>query len=165
MFIICGAPASGKSTYAAKLAREHKAILLDIDTVSERLVRTGLAASGRSPDDRDSEYFKITWREAIYETLFAVARENLSFRSVAVVGPFTRELSDPSWPDRLSATLGDPVEIHYVCCSPEVRRERMKQRANPRDLAKLANWEHYLKYYGQVERPPFRHVFVDTSAG
>ena len=92
--IVCGSPGSGKSTYAGRLAATRSAALLDIDTVTERLVRIALARSGHNPDDRDSEYFKQTFREPIYETLFAVARDNLPFQDAVIVGPFTREIRD-----------------------------------------------------------------------
>ena len=93
--IVCGTPGSGKSTHARQLAADCKATILDIDTVTERLVKVGLVESGHSPDDRDSEYFKRTYREPIYEALFDIARENISFLDVVVVGPFTKELRDP----------------------------------------------------------------------
>jgi predicted kinase len=159
--IVCGSPGSGKSTYAARLAAARQAALLDIDTVTERLVRIALARSGHSPDDRDSGYFKQTFREPIYETLFAIARENLPFQDVVIVGPFTRELQDRDWPARLRERLGSTVEVHYVRCAPEVRRRRLEQRGNSRDRAKLENWESHVRYYGDESPPVFAHVAVD----
>ena len=45
-YIVCGSPGAGKSTYARQLAASRSATLLDIDTVTERLVETGLAFDG-----------------------------------------------------------------------------------------------------------------------
>ena len=161
-YIICGSPGAGKSTYAKKLASEHGATLLDIDTATERLIQIALRASGHNPDDRDSDYFKRTFREPIYETLFGIARDNISYQAVVVVGPFTKELRDPNWPAKLSQTLGGPVEVHYVSCPPEIRKRRLAERGNPRDLAKLRDWENYIKYY--EENPPvFEHVAIDGT--
>lgn len=161
-YIVCGSPGSGKSTYAKKLTATRGAILLDIDTVTERLVRVALRAAGYHPDDRDSEYFKQTYREPIYETLFDIARENLPFQEAVIVGPFTRELRDPDWPSKLSEALGGPVEVHYVACHPETRRRRIAERGDARDLAKLRDWENYVRYY--EESPPvFEHVLVDGA--
>ena len=161
-YIVCGSPGAGKSTYAKKLASEHSATLLDIDTVTERMVRLALRESGHDPDDRDSKYFKRTFREPIYETLFDIARENIIFQEVVVVGPFTRELRDPDWPLKLSNILGCPIEVHYVRCPLEVRKQRLAKRGNARDLAKLLDWENYIQYY--EENPPvFEHVLVDGS--
>ena len=161
-YIVCGSPGAGKTTYARELAAARRAALLDIDTVTERLVRIGLRESRHDPDDRDSECFKKIFREPIYETLFDIARENIPFQEVVVVGPFTRELRDPDWPSKLSQTLDGPVEVHYVTCPPETRRQRLAKRGDDRDLAKLRDWENYIQYY--EESPPvFEHVLIDSS--
>ena len=161
-FIVCGGPGAGKSTYARKLASERGAVLLDIDTATERLVRLALRESGHDPDDRDSDYFKHSYREPIYETLFDIARENIPFQEVVVVGPFTKELRDPDWPEKLSQSLGGPVEVHYVHCPPDVRKRRLAKRGNPRDLAKLRDWKNYIQYY--EESPPvFEHLLIDGA--
>lgn len=161
-YIVCGSPGAGKTTYARKLASDRSAALLDIDTVTERLVRLALREAGYDPDDRDSEYFKRTYREPIYETLFDIARENIPFQEVVVVGPFTKELRDPDWPAKLSEQLGGSVEVHYIHCPPEIRRQRLAQRGDTRDLAKLRDWENYIHYYN--ESPPvFEHILVNGS--
>lgn len=161
VIIVCGTPGSGKTTHAKKLAANGNATVLDIDTVTERLVKIGLVESGRSPDDRDSEYFKRTYREPIYEALFDIARENLPHHDVVIVGPFTKEISDPEWPSNLSSALGSLVEVHYVQCSPEIRRQRLAARGDARDRAKLDDWDRYIKYYGNEHPPVFPHVLVD----
>lgn len=121
----------------------------------------GLVESGRSPDDRDSDYFKSTYREPVYEVLFDVARENLPHHDVVIVGPFTKEIRDQGWPERLSGDLGSPVEVHYVHCRPEIRRQRLADRGDERDRAKLQDWDRYIKYYGDEQPPVFEHVLVD----
>ena len=161
-YIVCGSPGAGKSTYAKELASALGAALLDIDTATERLVRIALCEAGHDPDDRDSEYFKRTYREPIYETLFDIARENLIFQDAVIVGPFTKELRDPDWPSKLSQALGSPVEVHYITCPPETRKERLAKRGNARDLAKLRDWESYIQYY-EESLPVFVHVLVDGT--
>lgn len=163
LFIVCGSPGSGKSTYARELARLHRAFLLDIDTGTERIIKKALLESGHDPNDRDSTYFKEKYRLTIYETLFDLARENLEWSNVIIAGPFTREIRDPEWPSRLSDNLKSPVEIHYTYCDPETRKERLLKRSNPRDLQKLEDWDNHVKYYGDEEPPFFAHVFIDTS--
>ena len=159
-YIVCGSPGAGKTTYAKQLASARGAALLDIDTVTERLVRLALREAEHDPDDRDSDYFKRTYREPIYATLFDIARENLTFQDAVVVGPFTKELRDPDWPTRLSKALGCSVEVHYVTCPPEIRKERLAKRGDDRDLAKLRDWENYIQYY-EESLPVFEHVLID----
>ncbi len=162
-FIVCGSPGAGKSRYGRQLSKDRGAVLLDIDTVTERLIRAALNLAQQDPNDRDSATFKETFRLPIYETLFDIAREILQWNDVVIIGPFTQELRNPEWPHELGETLQRPVEIHYVYCAPAIRRDRLTQRANPRDRAKLCDWQHHLRYYGDEEPPDFPHVFIDTS--
>ena len=162
-FIISGRPGAGKTTYGRKLAFEKNAVFLDIDTVTEIVVRAGISAAGRDPDDRDSPWFKSHFREPIYDTLFAIAKENLAIQDVVIVGPFTKEMQDASWPGRVKKRLGHPVEIHYVTVSEEVRRQRIVARDEPRDLAKLKDWENHQQYFAVDDRPVFPHVLVGES--
>ena len=161
--IVCGSPGAGKSTHGARLAAARQAALLDIDTVTERLVRLALAESGHNPDDRDSEYFKQTFRTPIYDTLFDIARENLLFQDVVIVGPFTREIRHEEWPSRLQTLLDAAIEVHYVQCAPEIRRQRLAHRGDARDLPKLEDWKSYIRYYGDESPPVFDHVLVSGS--
>ena len=162
--IVCGLPGSGKSSYAKQLAQQRKATLLDIDTVTERLVRLALSYSGHSPDDRDSAYFKRTFRMPIYETLFDIARENLPVQDAIIAGPFTREMRDPDWLTQLSRFLGCPVEVHYVRCPLQECKRRLEKRGDARDLAKLRDWDNFIKYYGDLEAPVFDFIPIDGTA-
>ncbi len=162
-FIVCGSPGAGKSTHAKKLALKLHAILLDIDTVTEQLVKVALNELDHNQDDRDSEYFKKTFRESIYETLFDIAKENISFTDVIIVGPFTKEMQDFSWPGKLTRKLESKIEIHYVYCKPDIRRTRIENRANSRDIAKVQEWKRFNKYYGGEKPPVFKHLLINNS--
>ncbi len=167
-YIICGSPGAGKTTYGKQLAEKENTIFLDIDididVATERLVKLALKLSGKDPKDRDSPYFKKHFRQPIYEQLFDIVRDNLPQRSVVIAGPFTKEIQDAEWPKKLAAHLGAPVEIHYVFCDPKIRKERMIKRANPRDTAKLQDWEKYLEYYKGEPFPVCEYIAVDNSA-
>jgi len=161
--IICGSPGSGKTTYARALANAKGAVLLDIDTCSERLVMAGLKMAGQDPMDRDSPEFKTHFRDAIYETMFDVACENLPHCDVVLVGPFTKELRIEDWPTHLSKRLECRVNIVYIYCEPKERKERLKARRNPRDQSKLVDYDTFNQYYGDEKQPAFEHAFIDTS--
>ena len=132
-YLVCGSPAAGKTTYGKKLAEKKQAVFLDIDVATGRLVTLALNLAEQDPEDRDSPYFKKHFRTPIYEQLFDIARDNLSSRSVVIAGPFTKEIKDPEWPQELAAHLGAPVEVHYVFCPSQIRKERMLKRAQSRD--------------------------------
>ena len=162
-YIVCGSPAAGKTTYGKKLAEKTQAVFLDIDVATERLVKLALSLSGQDPEDRDSPYFKKYFRDPIYEQLFDSARDNLPLRSVVITGPFTQEIKDPKWPEKLAAYLGTPVEIHYISCPVHIRKERMLKRADSRDEGKLRNWENHLHYYDNEPAPVCEYFSVDNS--
>lgn len=166
LHIVCGPPAGGKTVYGQSLARRLGAAFLDSDTATERVVRAGLRAAGRSPHDRDSPGYKDLYREPVYETLFALAEENLSHVPVVLAGPFTAQSQDPEWPVQLEARFGGAVKIHFVWADPETRRRRMISRGEPRDEPKLADWEAYLATCAPGP-PPFPHVWIgsDGEAG
>jgi predicted kinase len=163
--VVCGNAGAGKSTFAASLARRLSAVLLDIDTVTERLAQTALSAAGLGRDDRDSDHYKTLLREPIYETLFDVAAENLPSLPCVIVGPFTRERREADWPRRLTLRLGAPVTIYYVHCDDAVRRQRLLSRNNPRDRSKLQDWAAYSALGVDPGPLPFDHHDVDTTLG
>ena len=162
-YIVCGNAAAGKSTFAAALCAERGAALIDIDTVTERLVKLTLRGHGLSEDDRDSPAYKALLREPVYETLFDVAGDNLRHMPCVIVGPFTRERRDADWPKRLSLRLGAEIVIYHVYCSTEQRRERLERRANPRDIGKLIDFTAYASAGEDPAELPFPHHRIDTT--
>ncbi len=166
LHIALGAPASGKTTLARHLAERHRAALLDIDIATEAVVRSAMKALDLSEDDRDSPRYKEIFRQPIYDCLFANAAANLPCIDVVVTGPFTSEQGDPGWLDKVQARLGVPCEIraYYLSCDSETRLRRMRERANPRDASKLADWAGHQSRYSEGIRPKFPHQFVDTTS-
>ena len=161
LHIITGAAGTGKSTFAKQLASDQAAILLDSDTVSEPLVTAGLQAAGMDPADRDSPEYKTIYRDAVYESLFNVTSENLPHTNVVIVGPFTRELKDPSWPLKLEKQFGVAPKIWYLHCDDDLRKKRIQARGNPRDEGKLVDWDQHVATAPPVE-PAFFANKVNT---
>ncbi len=163
LHIVCGNAGVGKTTYGAKLAQDLSGALLDIDTASERLVRVGLAGYGLPEDDRDSPRYKELFREAIHETLWLLARDCLASVPVVVVAPFTQERRQVTFPRRVEERLGVAVTVHYLWCRETDRKVRIVRRGNPRDAGKIAEWDSFSAHGQDPSRPPFEHIFVDTS--
>jgi len=163
LHIVLGPPAAGKTTFGKQLAAKRQAAFLDIDTATEPVVRAGLKLARHDPDDRDSQLFKSTFREPIYEALFNTASENLDHTEVVVVGPFTQEARNPDWLDTLKKKFNTEVIAYFVTCGIATRKARMRKRANPRDRAKLEDWDRFIQYYKGDEPPAFPHNLIDTE--
>lgn len=54
---------------------------------------------GMDPNDRDSPTFKKTFRDAIYEQMFDIAKSQVI--ETVLVGPFSKEIQNPDWPSHL----------------------------------------------------------------
>ena len=162
LHIVTGAAGVGKSTFGKMLAKRLKAALLDSDTLTEAVVRAGMQAAGLAPTDRDSPDYKRIFRDAVYRCLFATAAENLLHTSVVIVGPFTRELQDPFWPQQIHQQLGVQPTIWFLTCDDEVRRQRIIQRGNPRDRQKLHSWPRQTPD-GLRPEPAFETHIIDTE--
>jgi predicted kinase len=163
VFIICGNAGVGKTTLGLRLAQHLSACLLDIDTVSERLVKVGLLAIGMDPNDRDSPAYKRHYRSAIHETLFDLARQNLPHIKCVIVAPFTQERRSAGFLRACEELLGATTQLIYVTCDDVVRKARIESRGNPRDASKLTNWHTYSQLGRDDGPPPFPHLLVDTS--
>ena len=163
LHIVGGPPASGKTRFGRELAARLGAVFLDIDTVTEPVVKAGLSLASKNVDDRDSPEFKSAYREPIYEALFNTAIVNLRHIDVVIAGPFTKEFQDANWLDSVRVKVGFTARAYYVTADPRIRKKRLMKRNNPRDRAKLEDWESYLRYYGAESKPPFEHHFEDTS--
>jgi predicted kinase len=159
--VVCGNACTGKTTWAKSLSVRTGAALFDIDAVSERLVEAAQRELGRDPKDRDSPQYKRVYREAIHETLFALARDNEG--PVIVVAPFTLERRRDDFDAWLATKVARPVRIHYFVSSDDVRKQRIIDRKNPRDLLKLQEFSSYAALGQEEVRPSYPHDWFDTS--
>jgi len=164
--LLSGWPGSGKSTVGRALARRLGAALVDQDTVTAPLV--GVVAGLVGVDDLDDPRLAAPTRAARYETVAAVAEENLQVgRHVVLVAPFTRERRDPhAWETlagRLRAAGGVPMLV-WLTLDPAVVVERLQARGAARDLAKLADPTSFLAGLDH-EAPVGPHVLVDAGRG
>jgi mannose-6-phosphate isomerase len=164
--VVCGPPASGKSTLGRALAARLGAALLDQDVLTSPL--TAVVASLLGADDLDSPALAGATRAARYETLIAGAQDNLSIgRPVVLVAPFTSERQDPAAWEQLVQRLqraGGNVTLIWLRVDGAPLTARMLARSADRDEAKLADGATFLERT-HLGPPLVAHIAVDATAG
>ena len=141
LYIVCGLPASGKTTLAKQLAKKHNAAFFDSDTATDLIIQAAHKAAGINPHDRDSPLYKQTYREPVYDTLFALAQENLPHTNVIIAGPFTTELKNKTaWQQKLNRQFpNNQILLHHIQIPEKQRLSQMQKRNASRDQTKLGN--------------------------
>jgi predicted kinase len=161
--VVCGVPASGKTTFARDLARQLRWALLDLDTLTNPLFEY---AGGEFLVDVPSAEpnGRATVNDIRYSCLVDTARENLSLGiDVILVAPFTSERTFPAAWARLTERLAVPdhsVHLAWLDTPPAEVVKRMRMRGAARDLEKLKESHRFLT--PDVTRPPrVDHIRVD----
>jgi len=162
--LLSGPPAAGKTTVGQDLARHLGAALLDLDTATAPLVAVVAQLVGTT--DLDDRGLATATREARYETLIALAEDNLRMGiSVVVVAPFTAERRHPTAWERLVARLreagGEPLLVWLRLDAVHVAA-RLRARGAGRDRAKSADPESVAAAL-DLNEPDVPHAAVDAS--
>lgn len=149
--IVCGFPASGKSTAARYLAEHVDAILIDKDTFAPGLEESVMAELTGNAHDRDSELYMRVVNPHIY-TAFVNEALSVGHRVPVVVDApfigFVRAAAQQgvSLSDYIRSIATGPtpsVQTVWISADPNQIRARMTRRGAPRDAGKLADWEVY----------------------
>jgi predicted kinase len=148
------------------LAARLGAALLDLDVATAPLTAVVAELVGQS--DLDGAELAGATRAARYETLFALAEDNLRVgRPVVLVAPFTTERQESeAWTrvaDRLTAAGGAPTLV-WLRAGRELLLHRLRARGATRDRGKLADPAGFLDRIPLVP-PVVAHVAVDAAAG
>jgi predicted kinase len=162
--LVSGAPASGKTVLGRALARRLAAALLDLDVATTAM--TAVVADQVGQRDLDSPALAEATRAARYETLTALAEDNLRVgRPAVLVAPFTAERRDPAaWAAlsaRLTAAGGAPALV-WLRAGPDLLLDRLRFRAAERDRSKLLDPARFLDGV-PLGAPAIAHLAVDAS--
>ncbi|MDG4768568.1 GntR family transcriptional regulator [Solwaraspora sp. WMMD406] len=166
--MIGGYAGSGKTELGRVLARETGWPMLDKDTITRPVVEAALELLGLSPYDRESDAYATKVRPREYESLIAVAHENVACGNSSIVtAPFIREFTDTAWVDRIQAShtaMNAQTLFVWVYCDADTMHTYIRHRGAARDAAKLANWPAYLDTVDFDMRPTAPHTVIDNCA-
>ncbi|MFB8001530.1 AAA family ATPase [Nocardia sp. NPDC056000] len=148
--VVCGFPASGKSTAARYLASALGAIVFDKDGFAPKLEESVMTELTGNPHDRDSATYRRVVGPNIYDALVRNAALVGCHHPVVVDAPFLEYTSyaldsKTTLSEYVRSQSGQTVEVRTVWMSakPDEVRERMISRGAERDLPKLADWSAY----------------------
>ncbi len=152
LIFVVGCAGAGKSTLAKQLASKHRFAFFDMDTLLRPAAESIMALQGLDPNDRDSAEYKQLCRDLGYRITMDAALENLELGiNTIVVGPFTKEITNPLWlEEELSrfgtASCGFSVKVISVSlATEEAYRDRFLDRKSVLDNWKLEHWEQFRK--------------------
>ncbi|MFI2474438.1 AAA family ATPase [Nocardia xishanensis] len=152
LVLLCGFPASGKSTAAAYLSELCGAVVLDKDRFVPLLEETVLEALTGDRADRDSETYRTLISPGLYEGLIRTGLTVAAAAPVVLDAPFLstirsahaagRTLSDyvRGYPE---AAPSIPIVTVWLDAPADGIKARMIARGADRDASKLAEWADY----------------------
>lgn len=148
LVIICGLPATGKTTLARALAWQTGAVHLRVDTIEQAIVRSGLAAQPLGPVG--------------YLVAYALAEDHLR-QGLTVVAESVNPLAitRDAWRDVAMRADVAAVEAEIVCSDTAEHRHRAEHRiVDIPDLA-LPSWDAIV--HRDYEPWHREHVVIDTA--
>jgi dephospho-CoA kinase len=165
VFIISGAAASGKSSYAKSLKKSENFTILDLDDRLNELIQ------------KDPKHIEKIGMEAFLKEIREFRYNDLRERgvaiidqgkSVALVAPFTqhiRNIDQWNWLTEPFVARGITPELHWVFIEPEEQMNRLIARGATRDVEKVADKASLESFVASKARsePVISHVKVDGS--
>jgi predicted kinase len=167
--IVCGFPASGKSTAARYLADLVNAVVVDKDAFAPELEEAVMAELTGKPHDRDSDVYTRVVNPHIYSSFIHQALTVGHHIPVIVDAPFIGHIRESarqrtSLADYTCATAIVPApKIHtiWISADPSRLRERMTRRNSARDAGKLSDWDSYRSSVLEWNAKDLAHTVTD----
>jgi hypothetical protein len=141
--------------------------VLDKDTLYSGFVAATLAAAGRPYGEREGEWYDDHIKVHEYAGMAAAARQiRRSGCPPVLVAPFSGQIHDPDrWATFVAELGGPPVHLVWLRIDAATLRQRLIERADPRDADKLARYDAFVAATRPGEPPPLPHFEVDNRAG
>jgi aminoglycoside phosphotransferase family enzyme/predicted kinase len=157
LIVVCGLPATGKSTVAQALAERSGFEVFNSDVIRKRL-------AGKAPADRAS----AAWREGIYAPEFTAATYAALLDAAAgelergngvIIDATFNEAAERVRMRELARRMAVPIVFAQCSVSPQQAKARLAARAQEPGAVSDATWEIYLQQ--QEAFAPFGPEFAD----
>ncbi|MBU3576035.1 AAA family ATPase [Polynucleobacter sp. UK-Mo-2m-Kol15] len=154
LILFAGHAGTGKTSLAKKalpLIIEKTGedyFFLDKDTVYGAYSAHVMEVTTNNPNDRDSPFYLQNLRDWEYAGLIAIVKENLQLGvNVILVGPFSTEIQSGRIfnPEDLGIPNTSSIRIAWIDLDEREAKNRIENRADPRDEYKLKHWDEYIK--------------------
>lgn len=147
LILVTSPPGCGKTFLSKELSKKLKHVVyLDKDTLitlSKQIFKVAGVEYNRS-----SDFFEENIRNYEYEAIVELGLEALDYENLVLINaPFTREIRDKGYIERLKVRLGKKdakLVVIWIVTDKEVCHQRMLSRNSDRDKWKLDNWEKYI---------------------
>ncbi len=164
LYVLCGLPGTGKSTYAKKL---HHAFDMDLFRSDEVRRELPEYSSRRGPVPFGTGMYRPEMRGRVYSRLLSIVQDELKKgRSVIVDATFSMR----KWREeavRLAEDLDANIIFLECRCSRETLLERLGRRREGKDGKSDARPEHLGGFVDEFEiineLPPERHTRIKTE--
>ena len=164
LWMVCGLPASGKSTIAKALAEVH-----DLNVIRSDVVRKELFAQGTDPSagtDFKAGLYSSHATEVTYNQLFSLAQETLKKgRSVIIDATFSRDIQRRA--ALRMAVQRQAVPVFVECRAPDaLLAQRLRKRETEPSIsdARLIHLERFKQQFAPMPRMESAiHLPVDTE--
>jgi predicted kinase len=164
VWVVAGAPGSGKSTVADMLLErlDPTPALLDKDTIYNPLEEAVLREAGR-PGSND-EWYDTHLKVYEHAGIIAAAREIRSRGCAVMLSlPFTKQIHNADeWTQLVDKLGGGTVYLVWAHSDATTLRQRLEARGLERDADRLANFDDFVAYMQPEAPPPVPHFAVDN---
>ncbi|WP_319404519.1 AAA family ATPase [uncultured Desulfosarcina sp.] len=164
LWIVCGLPASGKSTIASALAA-----VLDLNVIRSDMIRKELFSGSPAPSDPDTYgtgMYSALASEATYKRLFVLAQEDLKKgKSVIIDATFSRASRLAQALRLATGRQATPVLVECRAAEATLAARLLKRETEPSvSDARLIHLEAFKKRFETIAPVGNTiHIFVDTE--
>ena len=157
LIVVCGVPASGKSTIAKALAERSGFPVFNSDVIRKRLV--GKAPTIRAGADWRQGIYGPQFTAATYAGLLDEAATTLKSGAGAIIDATFKDLAERLHFRDLARQMAVPIVFAECAISDQQAKSRLDARATQPDAVSDATWDIYLQH--KAVFAPFAADFAD----